>query len=78
MNAIVTGNGSGQNKEHANSGGNANAGNNSGSTKRKWKKCPHCGKTVFHKAADCYKLDANASKQWTGWKLVKETGEATS
>jgi hypothetical protein len=78
MNAIVAGNGSGQNKENANPGGNANAGTDAGATKRKKKKCPHCGKTVFHKAADCYELDANASKRWTGWKSVKETGEATS
>jgi hypothetical protein len=32
---------------------------------------------VFHKAAECYELEANASKQWAGWKSVKDTGEAT-
>jgi len=56
---------------------NVNPGNNPGSTKRTKKKCPHCGKHVFHKAADCYELEANASKRWTGWKSVKETEEMT-
>jgi len=77
MNAIVAGNGPGPDKENTPPGGNVNPGNNTGTTKRKRKKCPHCRKTVFHKAAECYKLEANASKWWTGWKSVKETGEAT-
>jgi hypothetical protein len=78
MNAIVAGNGSGQNGDNTNPGGNANPGNSADSTKRKKKKCTHCGKTVFHKAADCYELEANASKRWTGWKSVKDTGVATT
>ena len=77
MNAIVAGNGPGPDKENTPPGGNVNPGNDTGTTKRKKKKCPHCGKTVFHKAAECYELEANASKRWTGWKSVKETGEAT-
>jgi hypothetical protein len=79
MNAIVAGNGPGPDKENLPPGGNVNPGpgNDTGTTKRKKKKCPHCGKTVSHKAAECYELEANASKWWTGWKLVKETGEAT-
>jgi hypothetical protein len=35
-------------------------------TKRNKKKCIHCGKHVFHESVDCYKLEANASKRWTG------------
>jgi hypothetical protein len=77
MNAIVTGNGPGPDKENTPPEGNVNPGNDKGITKRKKKKCPHCGKTVFHKSAECYELEANASKWWTGWKSVKETGEAT-
>jgi hypothetical protein len=77
MNATVAGIGPGLDKENSPPGGNVNPGNDTGTTKRKIKKCPHCGKTVFHKAAECYELEANASKRWTGWKLVKETGEAT-
>ncbi len=79
MNAIVAGNGPGPDKENTPPGGNVNPGadNDTGTMKRKKKKCPHCGKTVFHKAAECYELEANASKWWAGWKSVKDTGEAT-
>ena len=79
MNAIVTGNAKGGPADNENTplGGNVSPGNNNGTTKQTKKKCPHCGKHVFHKSADCYKLEANASKQWMGWKSVKETGEAT-
>ena len=58
MNAIVAGNGPGPDKENLPPGGNVNPGNDTGTTKRKKKKCPHCGKTVFHKAAECYELEA--------------------
>ena len=79
MNAIVAGKGPGPDKENTPPGGNVNLGsdNDTGTTKRKKKKCPHCGKTVFHKAAECYELEANASKWWAGWKSVKDTGEVT-
>ena len=79
MNAIVAGNvkGGPPDKENIPPGRNVNPGNDTGGTKRTKKKCPHCGKHVFHKAADCYELEANASKRWTGWKSVKETGEGT-
>ncbi len=76
MNAIVAGNGKGQDKETTPLAGKVNPGNSNGGTKRNKKKCPHCGKHVFHKPADCYELEANASKRWTGWKSVKATGEA--
>jgi hypothetical protein len=73
MNAIVAGNGPGPDKENLPPGGNVNLGpgNNTGTMKRKKKKCPHCRKTVFRKTAECYELEANASKRWSGWKLVK-------
>jgi hypothetical protein len=79
MNAIVTSKGAGPDKENAPPRGNGNPAseNDTGTTKRKKKKCPHCGKTVFHKATECYELEANASKRWAGWKSVKETGEET-
>jgi hypothetical protein len=79
MNAIIMGNcrGGPTDKEHIPMGGNANLGNNNGGTKQTKKKCPHCGKHVFHKPVDCYELEANASKRWTEWKSVKETKEAT-
>jgi len=75
MNAIVAGNGKGQDKETTPPAGNVNPGNSNGGTKRNKKKCPYCEKHVFHKPADCYELEANASKRWTGWKSVKKTGE---
>ena len=79
MNTIVAGNAKGgpPDKENIPPAGNVNPGNNNSGTKRTKKKCSHCGKHVFHKPADCYELEANASKCWTGWKSVKETGEAT-
>ncbi len=49
-----------------------------GGTKRNRKKCTHCRKHVFHKPSDCYKLKANTSKRWTGWKSVKDTGIASA
>jgi hypothetical protein len=53
MNAIVGGKGTGPDKENTPPGGNVNpdSDNDTGTTKRKKKKCPHCGKTVLHKAA---------------------------
>jgi hypothetical protein len=79
MNAIVAGKGMGLDKENTPPGGNANPGsdNDTGTTKRKKKKCPHCGKNLFHKAVECYELEANANKRWAGWKSVKDTGETT-
>ena len=54
MNAIVAGNGPGPDKENLPPGGNIKPGpgNDTGTTKRKKTKCPHCGKTVFYKAAE--------------------------
>ncbi len=51
-----------------------NMGNSTGGTKRNRKKCTHCGKYLFHKPSDCYKLEVNTSKRWMGWKSVKDTG----
>jgi hypothetical protein len=55
-----------------------NTGKSTGGTKRNRKKCTHCGKYVFHKPSNCYKLEANTSKHWTGWKSVKDTGVASA
>jgi hypothetical protein len=79
MNDMVAGRDTWPDKENTPPGGNANPGsdNNTGTTKRKKTKCPHSRKTVFHKAAGCYELDANASKRWAGWTSVKDSGEAT-
>ncbi len=43
-----------------------NMGKSTGGTKRNRKKCTHCIKYVFHKPSNCYKLEANTSKRWTG------------
>ncbi len=51
MNAIVAGNGKDQDKETTPQAGNVNRGNSNGGTKQNKKKCPHCGKHVFHKPA---------------------------
>jgi hypothetical protein len=55
-----------------------NMGKSTGGMKRNRKKCTHCGKHVFHKPSDCYKLKANTSKRWTGWKSVKDAGIASA
>ena len=75
MNAIVTGNSRGgpTDKENIPPVGNVNLGNNNGGTKQTNKKCPHCGKHVFHKLADCYKLEANASKRWNSMPWQQQT-----
>ncbi len=75
MNAIIAGQGKAADKENA-PPANGNAGNSTGSTKKNKAKCTHCGKHVFHKPADCYELEANASKHWMGWKSVKDAGKA--
>jgi hypothetical protein len=71
MNAIITGQGKALDKENVRSP-NTNATTGTGGKSRKKTKCQHCKKYVFHSAADCYELEANASKQWTCWKLVKD------
>ncbi len=76
MNALVsTGQGKLADKENM-PPATGNASNGTASKKRNKRKCPHCGKHVLHNPADCYKLEANASKRWTGWKSVKDTGKA--
>jgi hypothetical protein len=51
-------------------------GKSTGGTKRNRKKCTNCGKHVFHKPSNCYKLKANTSKRWMGWKSVKDASIA--
>ena len=75
INAIVVGQGKVADKENA-LPANGNAGNSAGGMKGNKNKCTHCGKHVFHKPADCYKLKANASKHLTGWKSIKDVGKA--
>jgi hypothetical protein len=55
-----------------------NMGKSTGGTKMNRKKCPHCKKHMFHKPSDCYKLKANTSKHWTGWKSVTDAGIASA
>ncbi len=65
MNALIIGHGKAADKENA-PPANSNIGRSSGGTKCNKKKCTHCGKHVFHKPADCYKLETNASKHRAG------------
>ena len=67
MNAIGLGNvkGGPTDKENIPPGESSNPGNANGGLKCTKKKCPHCGKRVFHKPSDCYELEVNKSKWWT-------------
>ncbi len=77
MNPLVAGHGKVADKENTPPiKDNAHSGTRG--TKRNRKKCIHCGKHVFHKSVDCYKLKANASKRWTGWKSVKDNSRASA
>jgi hypothetical protein len=78
MNAIIAGQGKVLDKETGRPPNINNATTGTGEKARKKKKCPHCKKYVFHSAADCYELEANASKRWTGWKLVKDAAVPTA
>jgi hypothetical protein len=75
INAIVSGQCKAVDKENTTPAA-GNTGKSTGGTKRNRKKCTHCGKHVFHKPSDCYKLEANKSKRWTGWKTIKDAGIA--
>ncbi len=77
MNALVAGHGKTAGKENT-PPANGNACSGTSGTKRNKKKCIHCGKHVFHKLADCYELEANASKRLTGWKSVKDDSGASA
>ena len=77
MNAIIASNGKVADKENNTPATNNSSSSNSG-TKRNRKKCPNCGKLVFHKPTACLELEANAGKRWTGWKSVKDTAEAST
>jgi hypothetical protein len=77
MNAIVAGHGKAADKENTQPvKDNAHSGTRG--TKRNKKNCIHCGKHVFHKLVDCYELEANASKHWTGWKSEKDNSGASA
>jgi hypothetical protein len=78
INALVcTGHGKPADKENT-PPATGNAGNGTPGKKRNKRKCFHCEKYVIHKPADCYKLKANASKRWMGWKSIKDTGKASA
>ncbi len=77
MNAIIAGRGKALDKENL-CPPNTNATTGTGGKSRKKTKCQHCKKYLFHSAPDCYELEANASKQWTGWKLVKDAAVPTA
>jgi hypothetical protein len=77
MNAIIAGQGKALDKEFVRPP-NTNATTGTGGKSCKKMKCPHCKKYAFHLAADCYELEANASKRWTGWKLVKDAAIPTA
>jgi hypothetical protein len=78
MNALVsTGHGKLADKENT-LPATGNASNGTAGKKRNKRKCFHCGKHVIHKPADCYKLKTNASKRWTEWKSIKDTGKASA
>ena len=77
MNVIIASNGKVADKEYNTPATNNSSSSNSG-TKRNPKKCPNCGKLVFHKPMACLELEANAGKRWTGWKSIKDTAKAST
>jgi hypothetical protein len=77
MNALVAGQGKAADKENT-PPVKDNAHSGTRGTKQNKKKCTHCGKHVFHKLVDCYELEVNASKRWTGWKSVKDNSKASA
>jgi hypothetical protein len=77
MDTLIAGQGKAEDKENVQLS-NTNAATGKGRKLRKKTKCPHCKKHVFHLAADCYELEAKASKRWMGWKLVKDTTVAVA
>jgi hypothetical protein len=70
MNPLVAGHGKAADKENT-TPVKDNVHSSTRGTQWNKKKCIHCGKHVFHKSVDCYELEANASKRWTGWKSMK-------
>ncbi len=77
MNSLVAGHGKAADKENT-PPVKDNAHSNTRGTKQNKKKCIHCGKHVLHKSVDCYELEANASKRWTGWKSIKDNSRASA
>ena len=78
MNAIIANNGNKSADKENSPPSSSNSGNSNSSTKRNRKKCPNCGKLVFHKPTACLELESNAGKRWAGWKSVKDTAETTN
>ena len=75
MNAIIA-NGKPVDKENNPPAASNSGSSSSGGMKRNRKKCPNCGKMVFHKPTACLELEANAGKRWSGWKSVTDTAGA--
>ncbi len=70
MNVLIAGPSKGTNKVTAPIT-NSNTGCAPSTTNPNKKRCTNCGKFIFHKPETCYKLKANASKCYPGWKLSK-------
>ena len=70
---LVNNNGGRKQADKENTPPNTNGGED-GAQKVKRKKilCPHFTTFVYHKPANCYELETNKDKRWTGWKSVKE------
>ncbi len=76
MNAIIAGQTKPADKENT-LPAISNAGGGTVGTKWTKKKCPHCGKNVFHRPLACFECEANAGKQWVGWKSMKDTSKTS-
>ncbi len=72
MNALIAGQGKAADKVTATIP-NSNTGQATKTVTHRKKVCMNCGKLVYHKPQTCYKLQANASKCYPGWKLSKVT-----
>jgi hypothetical protein len=77
MNPIIAGQGKAVDKENVRPS-NTNTAIDTGGKLHKKTKFPHCKNHVFDLAANCYKLEANTSKRWMGWKSVKDTAVAAA
>jgi hypothetical protein len=70
MNALIPGQGKAADKVTATLS-NSNTGQATKTATHRKKVCTNCGKLVYHKPQTCYKLEANTSKCYPGWKLSK-------
>ena len=74
-----SGDSSGSNRGGSGRGGGGGGGSGSGGggtmtaaivpLEKEKKLCPNCNKTVVHKPADCFSLEANKNKRSAGWGL---------